>query len=65
MLIERRGRILLMTINRANARNAVNAMVSHGLPQLSTNSKVTPLYRSPYCRAVAEYSALEWVLSAL
>ena len=31
VLLERRGRVLIITINRPDARNAVNAAVSRGL----------------------------------
>ena len=31
VLTERRGRTLIITINRPEARNAINAAVSHGL----------------------------------
>ena len=41
VLVEQRGRILIITINRPKAKNAVNAAVSHGLADAMDDSTAT------------------------
>lgn len=61
VLIEQRDRVLLITINRPDARNAVNRAVSQGLPLLRINWTAPPTCPSPSLPVRAETFAPEWI----
>lgn len=46
VLVEQRDRILIITINRPKAKNAVNAAVANGLAPPSTGWTTSPVCRS-------------------
>ena len=60
VLTERRGNVLLITLNRPEVRNAVNAALAEGVAGRSTSSTPTTASRSACSPAPAASSAPAW-----